>query len=93
MYLQYLQIQSYFDVQFYANKLLKLTDEEVGQYYPKVANKDKPIAYYWARVAKCSNPSCKADVPILRQFYLCNKKDKPIYLKPIIKGSTINFSS
>ena len=82
----------YFDVQFYANKLLKLTDEEVGQYYPKVANKDKPIAYYWARVAKCSNPSCKADVPILRQFYLCNKKEKPIYLKPIIKGSTINFS-
>ena len=82
----------YFDVQFYANKLLQLTDEEVGQYYPKVANKDKPIAYYWARVAKCSNPSCKADVPILRQFYLCNKKDKPIYLKPIIKGSTINFS-
>jgi putative DNA methylase len=80
-----------FDVRFYANKLLLLTDNEVGKFYPKVTKNDKPIAYYWARIAKCSNPSCKADVPILRQFYLCNKKEKPVYLKPIISNSKIDF--
>lgn len=80
-----------FDVRFYANKLLLLTDKDVGEYYPKVTKNDKPIAYYWARIAKCSNPSCKAEVPILRQFYLCNKKEKPVYLKPIISDSKIDF--
>jgi adenine-specific DNA methylase len=80
-----------FDVRFYANKLLLLTDKDVGQYYPKVTKNDKPIAYYWSRIAKCSNPSCKAEVPILRQFYLCNKKEKPVYLNPIISDSKIDF--
>jgi adenine-specific DNA methylase len=81
-----------FDVRYYANKLLFFTDAEVGDYYPKVSKSDKPIAYYWARIAKCSNPSCKAEVPILRQFYLCNKKEKPVYLNPIIKDSKIEFT-
>ncbi|MEI6122708.1 MAG: DUF1156 domain-containing protein [Bacteroidota bacterium] len=81
-----------FDVQYYSNLLLKLTDNDVSEYYPQIDSREKPIAYYWARVATCSNPSCKSEVPILRQFYLCNKKEKPVYLKPIIKGSIINFS-
>jgi putative DNA methylase len=80
-----------FDVEYYAKKLLLFTDNEVGNYYPMATGLDKPIAYYWARIAKCSNPSCKAEVPILRQFYLCNKKEKPVYLSPLINNFKIEF--
>lgn len=80
-----------FDVEYYANKLLALAEKEIGHFYPEDENGNKPIAYYWARVATCSNPSCKADVPLLKQFYLVNKKNKKIYLKPIIKGKNIEF--
>ncbi|PRY22293.1 adenine-specific DNA methylase [Spirosoma oryzae] len=78
------------DVAFYAKRLLREAEAAVGQYYPTV-NGRKPIAYYWARVGTCANPSCRAEVPLLKQFYLCNKPGKQVYLKPIITGQQINF--
>jgi adenine-specific DNA methylase len=80
-----------FDVAFYAKKLLKLAEDEIGHLYPAGPNGKRPIAYYWARVGTCSNPSCQAEVPLLKQFHLCNKPDKAVYLKPIISGTTIEF--
>lgn len=70
-----------FDVDFYAKKLLKHTENEIGHYYPTDEKGNKPIAYYWARVGNCSNPSCNAEVPLLTQFYIINKTDKKLYLK------------
>lgn len=80
-----------FDVEYYAKKLLKMAEGEIGHLYPTDEKGNKPIAYYWAYEGKCSNPSCKADVPLLRQFYLCNKPDKKIFLQPIVKGQSISF--
>jgi putative DNA methylase len=80
-----------FDVEFYAKKLLAETEKEVGHLYPSDEKGNKPIAYYWARVGTCSNPSCKADVPLLKGFYLVNTTTKKVYLKPIINGKTIDF--
>ena len=81
-----------FDVEFYAKKLLSETEKEIGYLYPSDKDGNKPIAYYWAKVATCINPSCKAQVPLLRQFYLCNKNDKKIYLEPELIGNEISFN-
>lgn len=80
-----------FDVEFYAKKILAETEKEVGWLYPTDENGNKPVAYYWARTAKCSNPSCGAEVPLLKQFYLANTKQKKVYLNPIINGKEIQF--
>lgn len=80
-----------FDVEYYAKKLLAMTEAEVGHLYPADEKGNKPIAYYWARTATCSNPSCKAEVPLLKQFYLANTKSKKVYLNPIIHGTDIQF--
>lgn len=79
------------DVEFYAKELLEQTEKEVGHLYPSDENGNMPIAYYWARTAKCSNPSCGAEVPLLKQFYLANTNKKKVYLNPIIKGTDIQF--
>ena len=81
-----------FDVEFYARELLRRAEADIGHFYPADDKGKKPIAYYWARVGTCSNPSCRAKVPLLSQFYFCNKSDKKIYLKPIIEGNKINFA-
>ena len=79
------------DVEFYAKELLEQTEKEVGYLYPADESGNKPIAYYWARTAKCSNPSCGAEVPLLKQFYLANTSRKKVYLNPIINGTDIQF--
>lgn len=80
-----------FDVEYYAKKLLAMTEAEVGHLYPTDEKGNKPVAFYWARTATCSNPSCRAEVPLLKQFYLANTKSKKVYLNPIINGTDIQF--
>lgn len=79
------------DVEYYARKILSLTEQQVGDMYPKDSKGRKPIAYLWARTGKCSNPSCQAVVPLLKSFYVCNKPDKKFYLNPIINGNKVTF--
>jgi adenine-specific DNA methylase len=80
-----------FDVAFYAKKLLSAAEAEIGHLYPADEKGNKPIAYYWARVGTCSNPSCRAEVPLLKGFYLANTSTKQVYLQPIINGTEIDF--
>lgn len=80
-----------FDVAYYAQKLLAEAEKEIGHFYPADKNGHKPIAYYWARVGTCSNPSCRAEVPLLKGFYLANTPNKQVYLHPIINGTDIQF--
>lgn len=80
-----------FDVEYYAKEILCQLQEEIGHLYPDAPNGDKAVAYYWARTATCSNPSCRAKVPMLKQFYLVSTGKKKVYLKPIIRGTNIDF--
>lgn len=80
-----------FDVEFYAKKLLAETEKEIGHLYPSDKDGYKPIAYYWARVGSCSNPSCRAEVPLLKRFALCDLPNKKVYLNPIIIDKEITF--
>lgn len=80
-----------FDVEFYAKKILRETEEEVGYLYPADENGNKPVAFLWANEAICINPSCNAKIPLLRQFYLANTNNKKQYLEPIINDKNISF--
>ena len=42
-----------------------------------------PVAYLWTRTVKCKNPSCGATVPLVKQTWLCKKKDRYVALKMI----------
>ncbi len=79
------------DVEFYVKKVLRETEAKVGWMYPEDEQGNKPIAFYWARTATCSNPSCKAQVPMLKGFNLVNMKTKIVSLEPHIDGIRISF--
>ena len=42
-----------------------------------------PVAYLWTRTVTCKNPTCKATVPLVRQTWLCKKKDRYVALKMV----------
>jgi adenine-specific DNA methylase len=80
-----------YDVEFYSRKILEQAEKKIGHLYPKSNDGKTSVAYHWAKVGVCSNPSCNLKIPLLRQFYLCNKPDKKVYLYPIVKKSSIDF--
>jgi adenine-specific DNA methylase len=80
-----------FDIEYYAKKLLAETEKKIGYLYPADENGNKPIAYYWARVGECGNPSCKAKIPLLKGFTLANTKTKQVYMNPIVMDKNITF--
>lgn len=79
-----------FDVEFFSKELLHKTEAKVHHLYPESTG-DEPIAYYWARTAKCSNPRCRAEVPLLGRFWLANTSKKKVYLSPSVDGTNISF--
>ena len=46
-----------------------------------------PVAYLWTRTVRCKNPACGATVPLVRQTWLCKKKDRFVALKMIAPKS------
>ena len=42
-----------------------------------------PVAYLWTRTVKCKNPACGATVPLVKQTWLCKKKDHYVAMKMI----------
>ena len=42
-----------------------------------------PVAYLWTRTVRCKNPLCGATVPLVRQTWLCKKKDRYVALRMI----------
>jgi len=62
----------------------RLFNDEKGQQQIKVPGRFlTPVAYLWTRTVRCKNPSCGATVPLVRQTWLCKKKDRYAALKMI----------
>lgn len=81
------------DVKKWGNWVLEEARKELGRFYPKDPDGSIPVGYIWARTIKCQNPSCGAEIPLMRQFWLCNKPNKKVALKMIVdkKNKKIDF--
>jgi len=47
-----------------------------------------PVAYLWTRTVVCPNPACGAEVPLVRQTWLCKKNKKYVAFKIIPNHKT-----
>jgi adenine-specific DNA methylase len=79
------------DVKKWGNWVLEEAKKEIGKFYPNDENGSIPVGYIWARTIPCQNPSCGAEIPLMRQFWLAKKDNKKIALKPIIKDKKVEF--
>ena len=48
-------------------------EQELADLYPADPDGATPIAYLWARTVRCEAPSCGAEIPLMRSFWLCKK--------------------
>ena len=50
-----------------------VAQKELADLYPADADGATPIAYLWARTVRCEAPSCGAEIPLMRSFWLSKK--------------------
>jgi len=72
------------DVKKWGRWVLKEAAREVGEFYPEEQNDSIPVGYIWARTIPCQNPSCNAEIPLIRQFWLATSETKKVSLFPYI---------
>ena len=69
------------DVRYWGHWMLEHAREELAEFYPPDPDGSVPIAYLWSRTIPC--PSCRAEMPLIRQYWLARKDKKKVALKPV----------
>jgi len=70
------------DVKKWGHWVLEEARKEIGRFYPKEEDGSIPVGYIWARTIPCQNPSCGAEIPLMRQYWLAKKAKKKVALFP-----------
>lgn len=79
------------DVEFWAKWILERARAEIGHLYPVGKDGMPVVGYLWARTAPCSNPTCRAEIPLLRSLLVCNKEGKHVALTMTCDGQVVTF--
>jgi putative DNA methylase len=79
------------DVKKWGNWVLEEAKKEIAKFYPNDENGSIPVGYIWARTIPCQNPSCEAEIPLIKQFWLAKKDNKKVALKPYVKDKRVEF--
>ncbi|MBC7363152.1 MAG: DUF1156 domain-containing protein, partial [Candidatus Aminicenantes bacterium] len=83
------------DVEKWGNWVLEEAKKEIGKFYPPDGDGSIPVGYIWARTVPCQNPTCGAEIPLMRQFWLAKKEtkkeNKKVALFPYIEGKKVKF--
>ncbi|MGI8746658.1 MAG: DUF1156 domain-containing protein [Bryobacteraceae bacterium] len=88
------------DVRYYGQWIGEQAWERIGQLYPKAklpkehgGGEGTVIAWLWTRTAKCPNPACGAQMPLVRSFALSVKPGKKVSVIPKIDhaAKTVRF--
>ncbi|URR35774.1 DUF1156 domain-containing protein [Thermosynechococcus sp. HN-54] len=76
------------EVRYWGEWVLERARSELADFYPVDGDGKTPLAYLWARTVTCTNPTCRAEVPLVRQWWLAKKEKKRLALKPCVDTAT-----
>lgn len=79
------------DVRRWGEWVLEEARKEIGHLYEDPEG-HTIVGYIWARTAKCPNPACGAEMPMLRQTWLANRPKRKIALRMIVDKATKSVS-
>ena len=87
------------DILWYAKELSNRAWKKIGHLYPPVGLPKKDgggeatvLAWLWARTVASPNPALRGThVPLISNYWLCNKPKKSVWVKPVVIGTDISF--
>jgi len=72
--------------------VLERAREEIGHLYENPAGDETIVGYLWARTVTCPNPACRAEMPLVRQWWLAKTSKRKIALRPVVDVATKRVS-
>ena len=72
------------DVRYWGEWVLEKARAELQEFYPPDEYGRTPAAYLWARTVNCTNPACRAKVPMVKTWWLAKRANREKALKPQI---------
>ena len=79
------------DVKKWGAWVLAEAKKDLKHFYPQEEDGSIPVGWIWARTIPCQHPTCGAEIPLMRQFWLANKKRKKVALYPYVENGAVNF--
>ena len=79
------------DVKKWGEWVLAEAKKELGTFYPEEEDGSIPVGWIWARTIPCQNPLCDAEIPLMRRFWLANKRKKKVALYPDVESERVDF--
>ena len=79
------------DVKKWGTWVLAEAKKELCKFYPEEKDGSTPVGYVWARTVPCQNPSCGVKIPLMKQFWLSNKRKKRVAVHPYFEDGNIKF--
>ena len=79
------------DVEHWAKWILERARKRIGHLYPPGEDGNPVVGYLWARTVPCSNPTCRAEIPLLRSLLICKKSNKRVALTMNIQDKEVTF--
>lgn len=70
------------DIRYWGQWVLDQARSELGEFYPPNPDGSVPVAYLWSRTIPC--PSCHAEMPLIRQYWLARRDKRRVALVPVI---------
>ncbi len=76
------------EVRRWGEWVLEQAKDEIGHLYENPVGDETIVGYLWARTVTCPNPTCRAEMPLVRQWWLAKKSNRKIALKPVVDHTT-----
>jgi len=79
------------DLRVAFDRLISDVRLDLREVYPTDPDGAQPITYLWARTVTCESPSCGAEIPLIRSFWLSKKANRRIalYYKIVERNSDV----
>jgi putative DNA methylase len=79
------------DIRYYGKWMRDEAERRIGQLYPKVTlpkehggGEATIIGWIWTRTVNCPNPACGIEMPLTTSFWLCRKKGRETWIRPVM---------
>ena len=76
------------DVTYYANRIRDQAWNQLQSHYPSQAG-ETPVAWLWARTAKCPNPTCRLETVLTTSWWLSKKSGDLAWIEPRVENGQV----